>query len=304
MDEMPPLFPKIVRAAPLKFPAPSPSLEKQIGEEQKYLKKLFQDKKPQIQKQIKKAGFSCLMCGRCCERAKGDNSVFILPEEIERINAHLSQNEDLKDITDADFLLPLLPDFYSAEQSMENCAERSAEHFEEQPAKNLEKECFAIHFETFLDILNSLKDQIDQNGRIHTFGRMLRRKENGACFFLDESTKKCRIYDVRPGLCRTYPFYPDGAGILECECDGLESAAETSFSIAAELTGALEKRLLDEQADFKKTQFFLKEMAAQFQMNTDAGAKKAAARLHDGFLTFVIYDGNGVFEVDAALRDI
>ncbi|MCL2141801.1 MAG: YkgJ family cysteine cluster protein, partial [Methanimicrococcus sp.] len=239
-------------------------------------------------------------------RTKGDNSVFVLPKEIEKIKAFLSQNEEFKDnaflpqneefkdnaflpqngefkdliVSESDFVLPLFPDYY---------------------LENPENETISICFDTFLDILNFLKDQIDEVGRIHTFGRMLRRKENGACFFLDESTKKCKIYEVRPGLCRTYPFYPDGAGILECECCGFGSAAKTNISLTAELTDALEKRLFVELVDFKKTQFFLKEMAAQFQLNTDDGIKKAISNLHEGFLKFVIYDGSGVFEADVSL---
>jgi Fe-S-cluster containining protein len=291
MDNKTPLpFPKIVQITPLKLSANSLSLEKQIEEEQKYLKVLFRNKKAAVQKQIKTAGFSCLKCGQCCERTADDNSVFLLPEEIKRIQAYLSQNqnenfeksEEFKKST-ASFVMPLFPDFYTAELA------------------GNETKIF-IRYDTFLSILHSLKDQIDENGRIHTFGWMLRRKENGACFFLDENTKKCRIYNVRPGLCRTYPFYPDGAEIAECACDGFGTVAATHPTVTAELTEALEKRLSDEQDDFKKTQFLLKEAAGQFRLNTDAGVKKAIQRLSDGFLFFVIYDMTGVFEVDVAIR--
>lgn len=32
------------------------------------------------------------------------------------------------------------------------------------------------------------------------------RRENGVCCFLDESTRKCRIYNNRPIECRLYPY--------------------------------------------------------------------------------------------------
>ena len=32
-------------------------------------------------------------------------------------------------------------------------------------------------------------------------------KENYDCVFLDEETRKCKIYSVRPMQCRTYPFW-------------------------------------------------------------------------------------------------
>lgn len=38
-----------------------------------------------------------------------------------------------------------------------------------------------------------------------TFAEM----DNYNCVFLDEQTKKCRIYPVRPRQCRTFPFWPD-----------------------------------------------------------------------------------------------
>jgi uncharacterized protein len=30
---------------------------------------------------------------------------------------------------------------------------------------------------------------------------------NGDCVFLDGQTRKCRVYDARPGQCRTWPFW-------------------------------------------------------------------------------------------------
>ncbi len=37
---------------------------------------------------------------------------------------------------------------------------------------------------------------------------MCLKREEGACIFLDRSSNKCGIYDVRPVQCRTYPFWP------------------------------------------------------------------------------------------------
>lgn len=34
----------------------------------------------------------------------------------------------------------------------------------------------------------------------------LRKKENGICIFYNQEKKKCRIYPIRPCLCRTFPF--------------------------------------------------------------------------------------------------
>lgn len=34
----------------------------------------------------------------------------------------------------------------------------------------------------------------------------LKKNEEGACFFFDSESKKCRIYSLRPNFCRTFPF--------------------------------------------------------------------------------------------------
>src|SRR5659263_698643 len=46
-------------------------------------------------------------------------------------------------------------------------------------------------------------DDRDQDGNIHTFEWIL--KKNGDCIFLNE--KMCEIYECRPFICKTYPFF-------------------------------------------------------------------------------------------------
>lgn len=58
----------------------------------------------------------------------------------------------------------------------------------------------------------------DREGDFHTLEWRLK-KENGSCKF--HSLEGCRIYEARPLLCSTYPFYLKG-GVLCCsECCGL-----------------------------------------------------------------------------------
>ena len=37
-------------------------------------------------------------------------------------------------------------------------------------------------------------------------GYISMKRENDYCMFLDKTTKQCKIYDVRPEICRIYPF--------------------------------------------------------------------------------------------------
>ena len=57
----------------------------------------------------------------------------------------------------------------------------------------------------------------DDAGNIHTFEWIL--KKNRDCTFLDKGL--CKIYEIRPYICRTYPFYLLDGHLMICECEGL-----------------------------------------------------------------------------------
>ena len=237
--------------------------------------RLFSDKclqkKRSVQKDLESAGFSCACCGKCCERLEDDNSVFILPAEIENIEAKTGLNRST-------FIMPLFPDFYGISDNG----------------------TVSVEFSLFSDILESVSDQIDDSGRIHTFGWMLRRLETGACIFLDEN-KKCKIYSARPGLCRTYPFYFLGAAVEIGECEGVQTRLKTDSNLTKELTDAIYNRIIHEQDDFLKTQYFLEKEGRKIKYNTKEGLEKAFEYLNQGVLSFIVYDGSGVYETDVRL---
>ncbi|MDK2892975.1 YkgJ family cysteine cluster protein [Methanohalophilus sp.] len=61
---------------------------------------------------------------------------------------------------------------------------------------------------------------VDKNGILHTFGWMLKRTPDMDCIFLNNNSE-CQIYDHRPYLCRTYPFFLNNGKLEVCECEGL-----------------------------------------------------------------------------------
>jgi Fe-S-cluster containining protein len=66
-------------------------------------------------------------------------------------------------------------------------------------------------------VIPTPSDDKDKDGNIHTFEWVL--KKNGHCIFLKE--KICEIYERRPFICRTYPFYLLDGKLEICECMGL-----------------------------------------------------------------------------------
>ena len=73
----------------------------------------------------------------------------------------------------------------------------------------------------------------DTEGNIHTFEWVL--KKNGDCVFLKEGL--CRIYECRPCICKTYPFYLMDGRLMVSECEGLKDhiSDKESHSLAAAL---------------------------------------------------------------------
>ncbi|RBQ23550.1 MAG: hypothetical protein ALMCE001_17140 [Methanocorpusculum sp. MCE] len=66
---------------------------------------------------------------------------------------------------------------------------------------------------------------IHDQGAIFTFGRVLRRGEDGNCMFLKNN--RCTVYEHRPHICRTYPFMLNGKELLVFECCGCKTGTPT-----------------------------------------------------------------------------
>jgi Fe-S-cluster containining protein len=97
----------------------------------------------------------------------------------------------------------------------------------------------------------------DCKGSFHTLEWRIK-KEDGSCKFYAEGC--CKIYQERPMLCKTYPFYLD-EGILRCsQCRGLGRKIESDKS--EEIASLVKKRsiieiqeavaLLDSYLDFER----------------------------------------------------
>lgn len=104
----------------------------------------------------------------------------------------------------------------------------------------------------FNEIAEPYPEWIDADDeKRYTFGWVLKRGDDGNCIFLEN--KRCRIYDDRPNICRTYPFMIDNNNeLLTFECDGLDPnfICLDAKTIAQDLI----KRKNDEDKEFKETE--------------------------------------------------
>jgi hypothetical protein len=203
--------------------------------------------KERIAAEIRATGFSCLMCGRCCRQEHGDNSVIVGPAEIERI-----------------------------------CRYTGLEHnFVVKPPQS------------DLDIpdLQNQKgrtDLIDAQGNIHTFGWELSRRENGDCIFIQGKMKgnRCTIYEARPMLCSTYPFYMEDGELKVSECEGL--GRETSYEESLMMAEKVIERYIEE---LKET-ILLYENYEGFRKGPE-NINMAIANIREGIINYIVHDSTG-----------
>lgn len=189
-----------------------------IANLKKELKTALELDSQKIATEIEKIGFSCQQCGKCCKRAFGDNRVAVIPMEIEKIRTYTG-------LSKLEVAGPLIPELFNS--------------FEASPLlKETEENSEKSTDISDSDLFEHPEEILDSQGNIHAFGWMLRKKRNGDCIFLEESTKKCRVYPARPMLCRTYPFYLENLKLYISECEGL------GYLISKEESQKLAKALL------------------------------------------------------------
>ncbi|WMW21666.1 YkgJ family cysteine cluster protein [Methanolobus mangrovi] len=205
-----------------------------------------------LAEEIQRTGFNCLMCGKCCRREFGDNRVALMPEEISRI--HDGSSLTLEDI---------------------------AEPF------NIEAESPEEEY-----LLQKETDMVDEEGNIHTFGWMLQRKKNRDCIFIpDERTdNRCSIYELRPHLCSTYPFYMEGLKLRISECEGLGKVIGLQES--RELAGKVLNRYVCELQDtiltYKNYNGFI---------TGGKGQLIAELNLKQGYLNYIVHNSEGTCKI-------
>ncbi len=210
-----------------------------------------------VASKIRKIGFSCQKCGHCCRAAFGDNRVLLTQKDILKIAEHTG-------LSKSEFVTPMLPDDLGP---------------------------FSFSSET-PDISGI---DIDTEGYIHTFGWMLRRKSNGDCSFIGDEKEcwnRCKIYDARPMLCRTYPFYMESMELQVSECEGLGHKISEPKSL--KLAQDVVKRYIAETKDT----ISLYQKFRDFNTFHDGGGLDIAARrAKEGRIVYVVHDSDGMHRI-------
>lgn len=130
-------------------------------------------------------------------------------------------------------------------------------------------------------------DVYDMGGRRHAFEWVLKKTPGGDCIFLEGGS--CKIYDVRPCICQTYPFSFDGRDIQAYLCDGIETNDRTDNDLN-ELASSLKERYVREIQE--SLQLF--EKYEPFEPGTASDSDIVI--LHDSEGTKQLREKNGVTE--------
>ncbi|MBN2111044.1 MAG: YkgJ family cysteine cluster protein [Methanosarcinaceae archaeon] len=202
----------------------------------------------EIASKIRTIGFSCRMCGKCCRKDHGDNTVIVYPEEAGRICTH----------TGLEYLHVVSPLTDGSE---------------------------SIHGNSYPEANRNL---IDTDGNIHTFGWKLCQKKNGDCIFIQErgSGNLCGIYEARPMLCSTYPFYMEDGELKTSECEGL--SGHISWEGSLELAEKVLSRYI---AETEET-ILLYERYEGFEAG-DENHNKIPDNIREGLINYIVHDSKG-----------
>ncbi|NYT01963.1 MAG: YkgJ family cysteine cluster protein [Methanosarcinales archaeon] len=84
----------------------------------------------------------------------------------------------------------------------------------------------------------------DRMGNFHTLEWRLQKTPEGDCQFYHRG---CKIYDHRPLLCRTYPFYLEEGRLVVSRCEGLGQEMEAHRAL--DLAGELKRRYVREMEE-------------------------------------------------------
>lgn len=224
--------------------------------------------------EIRKIGFFCQHCGKCCRRAFGDNRVAVIPSEIEKIREYTG-------LSKLEVAGPFVNEVTLQDEVWEDEEKRPETSFSSSEDN---EESFS------LETLESLRDYIDCEGKVHAFGWILRRKKNGDCIFLERDSHKCRVYPLRPMLCSTYPFYIEGLRLQTCECEGLE------FSISEEDSRKMAENLLFRYISELEDMLDMYENFVDFSRG-GKGLELAKKNLENGTCIYIIHDSMGSTEI-------
>jgi len=207
-----------------------------------------------IASKIREIGFSCQQCGHCCRLAFGDNRVLLTQEDIRNIKGHTG-------LSNEEIITPMLPE-------------------------DLE----SVFLSPGIPDLSGI--EIDRDGNIHTFGWMLRRRGNGDCSFIGnggERRNRCEIYDARPMLCRTYPFYMESMELQVSECEGLGYTVSEPESL--KLAQDVVRRYI---AEIKDTISLYRNFKDYDTDHGGEGLDIAARRVKEGQIVYIVHDSDGM----------
>ena len=203
-----------------------------------------------IASMLREIGFSCAQCGSCCRGDHNDNRVMLMQQDILRISKYSG-------LSAAEFSLPFIPD------EVENALKGNSDP-------------------------SDLVPFTDNDGNIHSFGWMLRRKKNGDCIFLEAAglSFRCLIYDLRPALCQTYPFYMEDCKLHTSECKGLGSGMSYADSLK------LARLVLDRYIHELEERILVYQRYEHFEpLETNVGF--SLERFKKGHVFYIVHDSEG-----------
>lgn len=144
----------------------------------------------------------------------------------------------------------------------------------------------------WLDVVQPEEDgDEDEYGNRQAFEWALRKKQNGDCIFLEEG--RCTIYEARPFICRTYPFYLEDGRVGAGDCDGRD----------CEKMSGLEAQAMAEQLIARSVRELEESVGLLEKLDTDAGRSATGLIVvHDSEGAWLVSERDGMYHFRGKAR--
>lgn len=139
-------------------------------------------------------------------------------------------------------------------------------------------------------------DDYDDQGNLHVFEWVLRRTPEGDCMFLKDGL--CTVYEVRPHICRTYPFRLDSAAMESYDCESTDTCRTGSSEMSSVAEALITRRIRELEESIALLERFEpfgqgERSDGQYLVVHDSEGPKYVRRSADGCYSFCPGPGAG-----------
>ncbi len=254
----------------------------------------------ELASQIREIGFSCRMCGNCCRRNAGDNRVMLTCRDIEKLEvSDRCPGVSLSGMLPVDVEFESVPSLLSHLDQLDVDDQGRVHAFGWCLRRKDNGDCCFLgvpHVSSIMDVSLALPNSPSSISFPASIAPCA--SSTPLVPIIQEAPAdecRCAVYESRPYLCRTYPFFIMDGQLEVSECEGLGQ------SISKPDARALARDLIDRYVcELKDTLLLYRNFEC---FNAEGAGKKAVLKsISSGEIICVVHHAGGQTHVKVRLK--